>query len=280
VSEMRQEDRHISDQELIQAADGELSSGRIVEVERHMAACWSCRVRRAELEQAIAGFVDARQGVFEGRIPPIEGPRALLQARMANLDQEPPASLWRRIGGVFEFHRLAFGAIALAGVLAGAFFYLAGGRPWTRQVYAMSTPNSGLTPGATLPVTREYVCAAGETDSLHVVPALLAKQVFAEYGLAPSPRKYEVDYLITPALGGAPVVRNLWPQPYAAGEWNAHVKDALEDRLHQMVCEGRLDLAAAQNDLATDWVAAYKKYFGTNRPLTQHESFTKDMPWE
>jgi hypothetical protein len=45
------------------------------------------------------------------------------------------------------------------------------------------------------------------------------------------------------------------------------VKDALEDRLHSMVCEGKLDLRTAQRDIATDWIAAYKKYFHTDRPL-------------
>jgi len=39
------------------------------------------------------------------------------------------------------------------------------------------------------------------------------------------------------------------------------VKDALEDRLHTMVCSGQLDLATAQRELSRDWVAAYKKYF-------------------
>jgi hypothetical protein len=44
------------------------------------------------------------------------------------------------------------------------------------------------------------------------------------------------------------------------------VKDALEDRLRDMVCRGQLDLAEAQRDISTDWIAAYKKYFQTNVP--------------
>jgi hypothetical protein len=80
------------------------------------------------------------------------------------------------------------------------------------------------------------------------------------------PRAYEVDYLITPALGGDDDIRNLWPQPYVSTVWNARVKDALEDRLRDMVCRGQLDLAEAQRDISTDWIAAYKKYFQTNVP--------------
>jgi len=76
-----------------------------------------------------------------------------------------------------------------------------------------------------------------------------------------------VDYLITPALGGADDIHNLWPQSYSSTVWNARVKDSLEDRLREMVCEGRLDLATAQHDLSADWISAYKKYFHTDRPV-------------
>ena len=52
--------------------------------------------------------------------------------------------------------------------------------------------------------------------------------------------------------------------------WNARVKDALEDRLREMVCEGSLDLMEAQQEIAVNWIAAYKKYFHTETPLEQH----------
>jgi hypothetical protein len=41
----------------------------------------------------------------------------------------------------------------------------------------------------------------------------------------------------------------------------------LEGRLHQLVCDGALPLATAQQDLATDWISAYKRYFHTDQPL-------------
>ena len=74
-----------------------------------------------------------------------------------------------------------------------------------------------------------------------------------------------MDYLITPDLGGTESIRNLWPQPYSA-RWNARVKDQLETRLHQLVCEGKLDLATAQHDISSDWIGAYRKYVGGNAP--------------
>jgi len=53
--------------------------------------------------------------------------------------------------------------------------------------------------------------------------------------------------------------------------WNAHTKDALEDHLRSMVCNGQLELATAQHEIASNWVAAYKKYFHTRGPLPQHQ---------
>ena len=100
------------------------------------------------------------------------------------------------------------------------------------------------------------------------MPVSLQRKVFEEYGIPRAePRAYEVDYLITPALGGADDIRNLWPQSNSSAVWNARVKDALEDRLHAMVCDGGLDLVAAQHDISSDWIAAYRKYFNTDEPL-------------
>jgi hypothetical protein len=100
------------------------------------------------------------------------------------------------------------------------------------------------------------------------VPAPLRQEIFQEYGIeAPRADDYEIDYLIAPGLGGTEDIHNLWPEPYKSPAWNARVKDALEEQLHQLVCAGRLDLPTAQRDIATDWIAAYKKYFHTDAPL-------------
>jgi hypothetical protein len=59
------------------------------------------------------------------------------------------------------------------------------------------------------------------------------------------------------------VIRNLWPEPYA-GKWGARTKDVLENRLHELVCDGRLTLRSAQRQEARDWVAAYRRYVGSS----------------
>ena len=75
-----------------------------------------------------------------------------------------------------------------------------------------------------------------------------------------NPSCYEEDHLISLELGGDPrSPDNLWPEPWF-GPWNAHIKDTLENKLHAMVCDGRIGLRDAQVAIATDWVAAYRKY--------------------
>jgi hypothetical protein len=53
---------------------------------------------------------------------------------------------------------------------------------------------------------------------------------------------------------------NLWPESYRTEPWNASVKD--EDRLHQLVCSGRMRLEDAQRAIAQDWIAAYQHFVG------------------
>jgi hypothetical protein len=133
-----------------------------------------------------------------------------------------------------------------------------------------AVPDPGLTPGATRAVTLSDVCSMAHEEVVRDVPASLREEIFHEYGIAaPRAGDYEIDYLIAPGLGGAEDIHNLWPEPYKSPAWNARVKDALEEHLHQLVCAGRLDLPTAQRDISTDWIAAYKKYFHTDRPIAE-----------
>jgi hypothetical protein len=130
-------------------------------------------------------------------------------------------------------------------------------------------PDRTLTPGAVRAVALGELCTEADDDDLDPVVALpLQKTVFHEYGIPSeaAKEKFQMDYLINPQLGGSNDVRNLWPQPYSS-EWNARAKDELERRLHQMVCERKIELADAQRDLAENWIDAYKKYFHTSKPI-------------
>jgi hypothetical protein len=265
---MVSKDLHISDQDLLLALDGEQPAARMAEIRAHLSHCWVCRTRSSEIEGTIQDFVRTYRRGIDDSLPSADGPRALLKAQLADLaakrrTQERHAN--RRL--VDCFLALVFVSMSIISLQPG---------PAPRFI-----PDPRLTPGATRLVSRNDVCPVRTADQAHLIPASLAKQAFDEYGVAnPRPYAYEVDYLITPDLGGSDDIRNVWPEPYSGAEWNAHIKDALEERLHQMVCGGKLDLAAAQQDIAHDWVSAYKKYFHTDHPLREHLAFTKDRPWE
>jgi hypothetical protein len=123
-------------------------------------------------------------------------------------------------------------------------------------------PDPKLTPGDVFDVTAEDVCAPGYSRKVRNVPPSVKEQVYREYGISTHPRgSFEVDHLISLELGGSNSIRNLWPESYHT-TWNARVKDRLENRLHQLVCAGKLDLKAAQQAIASNWIDAYKKYVG------------------
>ena len=67
---------------------------------------------------------------------------------------------------------------------------------------------------------------------------------------------YELDHLVPLDLGGVTATHSLKPQPYRRRASNASDKDALEDRLMQLMCEGEVPLVTAQAQIAEDWVAA------------------------
>lgn len=262
---MLSKDAHLSDQELLLAADGELSPVQAEEAASHLAACWTCRIRKGEIEESIRDFVQTYRGDLDPLLPSPAGPRALLKAQIGEMASTPQSfrARWPQAATL----RYAGGALFVA--FLGLVVYFRPAVP-SRQglpVVPMSFPEPSLTPGVAVAVNPEQVCRSTRPKN-RIVPASLQRRVFEEYGIAGAePRAYEVDYLITPALGGADDIRNLWPQSYSSAVWNASVKDTLEDRLHDMVCEGQLDLATAQQDISADWIAAYKKYFHTDRPL-------------
>lgn len=274
---MLYKESHPSDQDLVMAADGELPARRAAAVREHLASCWPCRARMQRIDAAILDFVHLHHSEFASNFPPGGGPRARLRVRLSALAAESESRSGLGIFGLFAT-RGAFplACAALLGVLtlalaAGLGSFLSRGGSRLARLEVAVVPRPQLTPGATVPVSKQQVCGSVASTQGPRVPASLQQRVFQAYGITnPRPGAYEIDYLITPDLGGAPNIRNLWPQPYYNTAWTAEVKDQLEERLHSMVCRGDLDLATAQHDLAADWISAYKKYFHTDRPRLEH----------
>ena len=132
-------------------------------------------------------------------------------------------------------------------------------------VPAIDMPNRALTPGAALTTSAARVCVRGYAASVRDVPRSEKNAVYARYGVVDVPYRHEVDHLVSLEIGGSNVIANLWPEPYA-GRWGARTKDVLEDRLHELVCDGRLRLRSAQHIEAADWVLAYRRYVGGTPP--------------
>jgi hypothetical protein len=256
---------HLSDEDILRVVDGEMPRRRAAEARAHLAACWECRSRLNELEGTIAAFISLQRGMA---LPPDHGGRALLKARLADLERSGPRR-WRWLTH----------AQTVAGVCALLLALLVGGTWLVRQsrthasAYAFSDeatliPNPEFTPGAVRSIAMREVCSMAHEEVVREVPTSLRDEVFQEYGIVnPRPQDYEIDYLIAPGLGGTQDIHNLWPEPSTTNGWNAHVKDALEERLHELVCDGQLDLPTAQQAIAGNWINAYKKYLGARAGL-------------
>jgi hypothetical protein len=275
---MREEDLHLTDDGLLLQADGDPRSGSDVRGRAHLASCPQCGARLKHLESTLAEFGTAHEEIWKAELPPGVGPRALLKARLEELAVREREKGWLRSAWRDVIERRQAAILAGVGLAVCLFLAVRLHEPAERlRIMSASlgrweVPDLRLTPGATVPVTASEVCGV-TARAVPVVPVSLRRKVFEEYGVTPpQPDAYEVDYLITPELGGATDIRNLWPEPYQDTLWNAHVKDQLEDRLHKMVCRGDLDLATAQHDISSDWIAAYRKYFRADKPVADNSS--------
>lgn len=134
-------------------------------------------------------------------------------------------------------------------------------------------PNPRITPGALNRGVNqanigETICVRGYSKSIRPPEEYterLKRLGVRRYGYSDRrPRDYEEDHLVSLALGGSPTdPRNLWPEPHhVIGGWGSYAKDRVEDRLHTLVCRGRVPLAQAQSAIASDWIAAYERYVG------------------
>ena len=137
-------------------------------------------------------------------------------------------------------------------------------------------PDPKLTPGAVFTnVTVEQITQKGYANVFHGgvrhVPDSEKRQIFIEYfGKVPDRPglHYEVDHLISLELGGSNDPKNLWPETYS-GKWGAKTKDKLENRMAKLVRDELKKnghdaatklLKQFQNEIATNWIAAYPKY--------------------
>jgi hypothetical protein len=254
--------QHPTDEQLLLYADKETGWPQTMRVRSHLAHCAACSSRLTRIQHTLTEVAYHPAGES---IAPFSGPRALFKARLAEAARKSspqPSGQLRFARGLAYLCALALLTAIGVGV----------SRQYARSHSSSNLgmlPDPGFTPGSTRQVSLTDICAVDRDEVISNVPVPIQQRVFQEYGIKDRPATdFEVDYLITPGLGGSDDVRNLWPEPHSSTTWNSYVKDQLEDHLHRMVCGGQLSLGEAQKDIASNWILAYKKYFHTDQPLT------------
>ena len=83
---MLNENLHPSDQELLLAADGELPARRAAQVHAHLAACWDCRARMAEIEVTVTDFARAHRQTSRSAIAAYRRPPRAFARPVSRID--------------------------------------------------------------------------------------------------------------------------------------------------------------------------------------------------
>jgi len=134
-------------------------------------------------------------------------------------------------------------------------------------------PNIKLTPGAINPAVtqatiRQTICVIGWTATVRPPASytnqLKYNQLHSGYSLDGdlNRKDYEEDHIVPLEVGGSPSSPlNLFPEPRNI-RLGSYLKDQLENRIHQLVCNGQLSLKAAQQVFLTNWEKGYQKYLG------------------
>jgi hypothetical protein len=142
---------------------------------------------------------------------------------------------------------------------AGSCHYRTEGGAWL--------PDPSCTPGAVNPQVTQAtiattICQSGWTATVRPPASVTGPEKVGSaraYGYTGSFRTGEYDHLIPLELGGDPNdPANLWLQPNEnpTATSTRNTKDGLENTLKGLVCSRRLTLAAAQQTIATNWLAA------------------------
>ena len=131
-----------------------------------------------------------------------------------------------------------------------------------------ANPDRHCSPGAYYSkLTKAVICSSTfRTGDIRNVPQSEKFDVEREYGLAAKlyGSTLEIDHIVSLELGGSNDIANLYPEEATlpGGAPGYHVKDKLENKVHDMVCAGQITLRQAQRQIATNWQTLYKKAFG------------------
>ncbi len=123
---LRRQAWHPSENDLLVYLDGEADAKWTARVENHLKSCWSCRVKREEIECLISAFIKSRDQALKtfSEAPP--GAWLRLQARLDRLDSElgTPRLLSRWLAWLKRRHRRSRFSVRSASLLAASLLLL------------------------------------------------------------------------------------------------------------------------------------------------------------
>ena len=130
-----------------------------------------------------------------------------------------------------------------------------------------ANPDRRCSPGAYYSgLTQGVLCSSSfRTSSIRNVLQSEKYAVEQEYGLALAHygSTLEIDHIVSLELGGSNDIANLFPEKANANP-GYHVKDRLENKLHDLVCAGSLSLRSVQRAIASNWQLLYKQVYGVS----------------
>ena len=127
-------------------------------------------------------------------------------------------------------------------------------------------PDRRCSPGAYYSgLTKSVVCAPSyRTGTVRNVPQAEKFAVEREYGMAATyyGRSIEIDHIVPLELGRVERGREPLSGARVRGR-ELSPEGPLENRLHELVCSGRMSLAAARHGIAAEWEHQYRQVFGS-----------------
>jgi hypothetical protein len=120
--------------------------------------------------------------------------------------------------------------------------------------FATATGDLPVNPDVTPENIDETICVKGYSSSIRppqVYTDRVKRHLMREAGIPIEfIHDYVLDHVIPISSGGSPTdLRNLRLQPRDL----SLAKDRAENRSHQFICDGRLDLRSAQQTMYSDW---------------------------